>query len=834
MKKLLFLFLLTALAASSMAQVNTSAATKLATYAKNAVLFSRNYTQEKVYVHFDNTGYFLGENIWFKAYVVNALSNYPSDMSKTLHVELLSPEGSVISAKKLRISNGICSGDFMIQDSLPAGFYEVRAYTRAMMNFGPEVAFSRVFPIFDKPVEEGIYSERVMTTRKYTVPKLRNENPNKDAINISFFPEGGSLIAGLTSNVAFKALDKQGRSIHVTGTVYDADNKEVTKFSTKHKGMGVFSLNSASKKYTVKVQANDKESQFTLPEPEASGYTMTYRPINQDSLVMDFKKSSTLSDKDSMALLVTCRGRVVDFYTLTIPNTGHSISFKTSKYPAGVYQFTLYDVNGTARSERLVFKYPKNPTNLIAKTDKTDYKPFEKVNLTLSSIDTLNIKTGTSISLAVRDGSTSNFGTSNTSSIATNLLLSSDIKGYIENPSWYFSENTPDRIEALNLLLMTQGWRRYSWNHMSGIEPFEAKHPIEEGILIDGEVKSLLLKKPLANIELQFWMTRGQGAQQGKVLTDSIGKFSFLLNAYDEWVLNLHTSQEKRRKETRILLNRVFSPEPKWLSAEEQDLWTNNKLDEPEPIDSIGMLLGQIRYSEKSVNAEGFREVKLREVVTEGKKKTTFVQDAARNASIAYDMEKEVDAVRDIGATEYPGIIQMLESTNQYFSVREPSDTGIAYAYKSKSARFRIFSTKTQNQYGYTESKTIEELTTEDVEKILIVEDVPTLLLSDPQYDGTYVLILVFTYTDEQRKIPLGLRTTKFQGYTAPREFYSPTYNPEIPVVDPDFRRTLYWNSDVILGPNGKSSVEFYNNASCKTMNISAEGITGNGTLLQN
>jgi hypothetical protein len=836
MKKALLPIILTFFSIIAHAQVNNSASERLVKFARNAAIFSMNYTQEKVYLHFDNTSYFLGETIWFKAYIVNSLNNHPSDMSKTLHVELLSPEGNIIITKKLRINNGVCSGDFQLQDSLPGGFYEVRAYTRCMMNFGPEVAFSRVFPIFDKPKEEGFYSNKIITTRKYDVPNRRSDNPNKDAINVSFFPEGGALVKGLTSNVAFKAIDKQGRSINITGVVYDENEMEVAKLSTKYKGMGSFSLKTSSKKYTVKVKYNNKEDKFTLPVPEESGYTMSYRPINPDSLMMDISKSDNLSEKDSLALIVTCRGKLIDFYTLTIPSTGKSIAFKTTKYPAGVYQFTLYDVEGRARSERLVFKYPKKTANLYFKTDKPTYNPYEKVKLTLFSDDTLSTKTGSSISLAVRDKGTSNFGTSDNSTIATNLLLSSDIKGYIENPTWYFAENTPDRIEALNLLMMTQGWRRYSWEYMSGVKPFVAKHPIEEGILIDGEVRSLLLKTPLPNIELQFWMTRGKSSQQGKILTDSLGRFSFITSLYDEWILNLHTSQEKKRKETRILLNRVFSPEAQWLTAEKQDLWTDNKLQQPDPIDSVGLLLGQIHYSSENsrINAEGLREIKLKEVVTTGKKITTFVQEAARNASIAYDMEKEADALRDVGKSEAPSVIDMLLDTNPYFNTTTTSDSGTTYRYKGKKAVFQIFRNSTQNQFGYTETVGIDELTVEDVEKILIIEDNETLHTSNPQYDGSYVLFLVFMYGDEKRKIPLGLRTTKFQGYAIPREFYSPTYQPEVPVTDPDYRRTLYWNSDIIIGPNGNITIEFNNNASCKSMDVSAEGITSNGTLLQN
>src|SRR5665647_777907 len=208
-KKIASVFLFFSLISfTAFAQDTIGTSAKLIRFARNAALFSYNNPQEKVYLHFDNTGYFLGETIWFKAYVVEALNNNPSAVSKTLYVELLTPEGQLLQSKKIPIQNGICSGDFQLMDSLPGGYYEVRAYTRCMLNFGPEVVFSRVLPVFDQPVKEGNYADRKITNRKFTVPNLREKNPFKERINVSFYPEGGSLVTGIKSNVAFKATRK--------------------------------------------------------------------------------------------------------------------------------------------------------------------------------------------------------------------------------------------------------------------------------------------------------------------------------------------------------------------------------------------------------------------------------------------------------------------------------------------------------------------------------------------------------------------------------------------------------------------------------------------------
>lgn len=134
----------------------------LSDYIKEINQFNKRNPQEKVYLHFDNTGYFLGDTIWFKAYTVLAEQHRFSPLSKVLHVELLTPQGEVIANRKLMIENGQCHGEFPLKRIYRSGFYEVRAYTRRMLNFGDDCIFSRVFPVYDEPETDGNYAEKAM------------------------------------------------------------------------------------------------------------------------------------------------------------------------------------------------------------------------------------------------------------------------------------------------------------------------------------------------------------------------------------------------------------------------------------------------------------------------------------------------------------------------------------------------------------------------------------------------------------------------------------------------------------------------------------------------
>lgn len=831
-RSIVLLILLALFLSKPSAQDSSSVSNRLIAFAKKAVQFNKEYTQEKAYLHFDNTGYFLGETIWFKAYVVNATNHVFSNMSKTLYVELLTSEGYVVENKKLKIENGVCSGDFALPDSLKAGFYEVRAYTRSMLNFGPEVIFSRVFPVYDAPEIDGNFVDRNMTYRKFTIPILREKEPKREKINVSFYPEGGSIITGMDAKVAFKATDKQGKSINVYGTVYNAKGEELASFSTQHNGMGSFPLLSDGSKCTAKVTYNNWESKFELPTAEPEGYMLTAFNLNAKELRIMIQKSPNLPESDSMALVLSCRGKILDFRLLTIKEASNVLAYDKADLPAGVCQFTLYDVLGRIRSERLVFVKPSNSATITVKSKKDSFKPYEKIALNIQAQNADSSSLEGSFSLAVRDAATSNFGNSDNSDMATNLLLSSDLKGYIENPSWYFAKQTTDRLFGLDLLMLTQGWRRYSWKRMEGVEPFQAKHPIEEGILIDGKVLSLLAKKEKKGIDVIFWMIQGGQSFKGECVTDENGDFNFLIDMYGTWSLNLQTKLEEKRKEFRILLNRTFAPDPRSYTGFDKEVWNDNSLKTPEPIpDSTALLLGEIKYSTETTptNPEGYKEYTLKEVVKTARRPLTMQQQAARKASIGYNVGKINDAQRDIGKSEAPSILHMLQDENKYFSIDIKEGGAQEYRYKGRPVRFLFNDTPSE----YSGTRKVEELMGDEVEKVLIVEDREIVRFYYPLEEKEPVIIMLYFFKNGiQPREPIGIRRTTFQGYSEAREFYSPVYQPGIPILESDHRRTLYWNPNINIDSEGKAQVEFYNNGTCRKLLYSIEGLSSEGAIL--
>ena len=235
-------------------------ATSILAYLQRAMHFNKVVPQEKVYLHFDNTGYFENETMWFKAYVTRTDNGKPSNLSKVLYVELLNPSGDIIRTNKYPIDSlGLAYGDMKMDSLLGSGFYEVRAYTRYMTNWGVNAVFSRVFPVFKKPAEEVDYTDLAIQTRLY---KQRDPN-NRDRedslyqkaidegiygnslatdISVQFYPEGGRLVKGKKSRIAMLAVDDNGRPFSSEGVIVNAQNDVLATVKTDTLGRGVFEL----------------------------------------------------------------------------------------------------------------------------------------------------------------------------------------------------------------------------------------------------------------------------------------------------------------------------------------------------------------------------------------------------------------------------------------------------------------------------------------------------------------------------------------------------------------------------------------------------------------
>lgn len=846
---LLFLFCL-----RTMGQETDSIIEKLTGYAYAINSFSRYLPQEKVYLHFDNASYYQGDDIWFKCYLVSSGLRPANELSKTLYVELLNPGGEIIDKQILKVDKAQCHGNFTL-DRLPfySGFYEIRAYTKYMLNFGEDVIFSRLLPVFDKPKEEGDFTENKMQSYTHIKYPMKRKKPQKDkAVNLKFFPEGGNLVQGISSRVAFEATDAFGNPIDVTGVVFNDAKEEISRFSTFHEGRGVFSyLPLSGKKGKVEVEYNGKKYQFDMPVAAAEGYVLQVDNLScSDSIAITIqKRGNTLTDNMLGAVLLN-NGNMRNFSVIEVPDD-ETISFKTSKakLTPGVSRFVLFNSKGEPLSDRLLFTNNSEVLRIKAQTAKEKYEPHALVDMEFTLTDSKEKPVQFPFSVSVKDGMNEIESAHN---IQTNLLLMSEIKGYVRNPSYYFEADDSLHREALDQLLMVQGWRRYSWEHLSGKEPFDLKYKPEQGIEIQGEVVSFVRGKPMPNVDISYFLTkRGEedekkGTFVNTFTTDKSGKFTIVSNLVGKWNMVLSVSEKGKKKDHRIMLDRVFNPEPRQYRY--TDLQVTQSVDpEKEEIaaeegenesgiteEELNKLLSAYEDSLAKVGID--EKVHRLEEVTVTADKRSRERDIymARTKSVAYyDLASEVDNMTDQGKFVGKNLHEILFRLNDNFMYQVHTDMLL---YKGKPPLFVIDYEPTYqeelNDYKY------KVIRPGAIKSIYISEDLPTIVkYADPKATPFEIssmyncVILIELYPDGY--IPAdagrGVRKTWLDGYSPVKEFYSSDYSVLPP--EPDYRRTLYWNPSVMPDKDGKANIQFYNNSRCRKFKISAEMITLQGII---
>ena len=825
---------------------------KLLSYAKNIRDFNHLYPQEKVFLHFDNTGYFVGENIWFKAYITTAEQHQLTELSRILYVELLTQEGKLVETLKLKIENGQCYGDFRLKPEYRSGFYEVRAYTRAMLNFGDDCIFSRVLPVYNEPEGEGEYNQKEMRN-----PYNRNiENSRKKPeklkdVNVDFYPEGGNLIQGLSNRIAFKVTGKQGENLEVSGKLLDPNGQEISAFSTIHQGMGIFSFVPEEGKYRAVITYQNRNYNFDLPVTLPMGYTMQLNNFRDDKLNIQIDKTPGLS-AEILGLSITCRGKLCYFDTLRVDTETWKSAIPKQALPEGVHCISLFNERGEVLSERLFFVKQPQEVFLTYQQNKKRYNPMEEIRLDFTVVDKDEQPVTAGFSVSVRDASSSPVGAYE-DNIYTNLLLSSELKGYIEQPAYYFESNDNAHKYALDLLMMTQGWRRYAWKRLAGIDPLEIKHDIEETLMIKGKALNLNNEKPQGNVTLSYFLMKDSlPGVSGEGQTAADGSFTFLLDdtltLKGEWNLTLQTYTKGKLLKSRILLDRQFSPPgrtyfPRETANQDTIRFYNEEDEEPKTDD------------EEAIEPEDGRKRSLNEVQ---QLKTVTVKARRKPRSSypndVYRVNRDIDATIDQEKPPPTSIIDYLMKSDDGFyygclnSKDDPGCNNPQYVYDGKKINllfdtignrsfdpdlvtsiddFSAFNSKALRLHG------VLDLLTDikRVESISVYRTIPNPPPGAPKFVLVYVQLKSKEDAMKYNDFPNGTRLTQFDGYSYTREF-SKVVAPETLPATEDFRRTLYWNPNVKTDDNGKVSLEFFNNSNARNILINCEGMTENEKII--
>ena len=770
------------------------------------------FPQEKLHLHTDRDFYVPGEKIWFKAYVVDAHSHLHPTYSQFLYVELISPLDTLVCRVMIQQKDDMFFGHLPLRKIIPEGNYTLRAYTRYMENLGDDY-------FFKKNIRIGNLSS-VKTQPATSDSRRRQTQIELDDFDVSFFPEGGNLLEGIFCKVAFKAMNKNGYSETVYGKLVDETGVELALVNTYYAGMGIIGfIPEANKRIYLKCKnENGFEKQFELPQPVSLAYSLS-ASLRGNRFLISVQKSIHAPDIP-LYLLAHCRGEVL--YCLEWDNNRSFISFQQEQLPTGVIQFLLFDSQMNTLSERLVFNKNDDVVAQVEfRTDKVIYEKREKVISTLSLYELSDFA---HFSVAIIDDK--DLSVDSTTTILTTLLLSSELKGYIENPAYYLEDNN-ESATALDYLMLTHGWKRYNVPEVvKGL--YKYPHiPFQTDQRITGKVTSLLSDNPVADSEI-ILMTKDEGVRF--TTTDENGLFVF--KDFDIPDSASFFLQAFNRKGRSIMLKLNVDQElfPELVYAKHSLIYKIPAI-KTKTETVVDVFLE--KAEKRAMYDDDIRIIHLEEVVISATRKSIkrddpsllFYANQSSDATISRDViEKNArtyvsdylwfvggvyvnidGSIRIRGGNGKP--LVFIDGIEKYWpeKLSHPSQSPLEFVPISMIERIDVFKGFGATMFGMSGANGAISITTKRGEGV-------------PPKEKSYHDVLALL------------------GYQKPVEFYSPKYETLEAKYStiPDYRTTIFWKPDLFISEEKKeASFEFYTSDFSTTYSVVIEGITADGRIVR-
>ncbi|GAA4094420.1 hypothetical protein [Mucilaginibacter panaciglaebae] len=683
---------------------------------------------------------------------------------------------------------------------------------------------------------EGAYIHTILQgSDKYPVSRDFPVKATLSQSDVQFFPESGNLVNGSNSRIAFKAVDVDGLGINVKGNITDDDNKEVAKIETLHAGMGSFLLRPiAGKIYKANIIFDDGSTKtFALPQAADRGYVLSIYQPNKDSVLLRIQASASLL-QSQVNIIAHINGEIVFSSPIKIEKPITSIWLGKQSFPTGIAQFTLFNSSGEPLNERIAFIRSNDQLSLDIKTAKASYKSKERIQVKLTAKNSKGQPTFGNFSVSVIDESKVPFDENKESTIFSNLLLTSDLKGYVEQPNYYFANKSVEVDKALDNLMLTQGYRRFSWKELNSPVDNQPAFPVEGlGMVISGKVVTLNNKPaPVADANVSLISLKAKLLKRATAGAD--GRFSFEpMFATDSIKFAIEARTNKGSDKVKLILDSIPgikinpNPNPADLSLNihstlQQFLESGKK--EDDIYERLGML----------DKVHRLKEVKIRAKKPEPKQ-------AIAMQGIFQVPEESVDKVYKIPQPELcanlgiclqgalPRIV-FVQTTISKGSYRRLFLNYPKYRDSQKLTDVNIIIDGIKI-FDPIEKGEIFNDGTLDATDIIKIEVVDANLALKAILGGP--TILIFTNRGMIKKFynPSMINLTP-KGFNKVREFYSPHYDhPGNATKMPDLRTTIYWNPYLKTDTSGNCTFNFFNADGPGTYKVAVEGINADGEL---
>jgi hypothetical protein len=747
------------------------------------------YPQEKVYLQFDKNYYNAGETIWFKAYLTT--DNLSFTLSKTLYAELINDKGNILQKKIMPVYESGAASNFDLPDTLSNTRLFVRAYTSWMLNFDSSLLYLKALQI----IPAGNPAKKAAAPVSYS---------------LTFFPEGGDMVEGLEGRIAFKATDQEGIPVFVNGSIVSESGKKLTAFTAVHDGMGYFSITPLpGEKY--KAIWKDKKGishETPLPAAKKEAVALSLRN-NGDTLFY------TLKRPDAAEAAFTSYTVVAQMQHQMAYNAKINMSVKkevtapilTENFSDGILQLTIFNAEQVPVAERLAFI---NHNNYYF---TTDLHAVEK-NFSKHGHNTLQVDVGdtvfSNLSIAVTDAAINPIS-NNEESIFSNLLLTSDLKGYVYNPAYYFSSEADSVKEHLDLVMMTNGWRRFKWENLLAKQWPKLTFPIDNYISVKGSVyglsKTQLAKKDL----IGYIKTKSNTSNFILIPLNADGQFRLTgMYLFDTARLYYQINNDKDKRLTSIA---TFSFKNELAAA---------------PAPSTGLLSTAFLNArpDSSSFVKNLKQAALQRSQFDNKTKTLeVVKVTGKVKSLKEKLEEQYTSGFFSGGDGYTFTVDddpFAKSATNVLDYLRNKVAGMQVSGDGQSVSWRGSPTSIFLNETNTDISMVENIPMSDVALVKVFR--PPFFGASGGGAGGAIAIYTKKGGDASAAVK-GLDFTTIYGYSAIKEFYMPDYE-KTNIDAADYRSTLYWNPFLILDKKTRRiKIPFYNTDNCKKIRVVIEGI---------
>ncbi|WP_026751713.1 hypothetical protein [Sediminibacterium sp. C3] len=759
-------------------------------------VYAEGFPKEKIHVHFDRPVYNTGDTLFYKVYLL--AGNEPSVLSKNLYVEWYDTTGTLIKQTVAPLYQATAKGSFEVPANYGGGFLHVKAFTRWMLNDDVAYLFQKNIPINGGNVVIG-----------------RMPSPTR----VDIFPESGTLVEGVNSRVAFKAINQAGLPVKIKGVLVDAQKKVLDSLKVQHDGMGIFVLKPLPGQQYQLNWTDEFGRAGTTPvkDIKKEGVVLTVRTNNEKAFLQFERSEPASANFKQMNLLVHMNQSLMYKVGLKMSERNFQrAEIPIDELPTGIVQFTLFTSDWIPVAERIAFinnhthDFNAKINPIVTNLGK---RALNKFDIFVSDTSMTNM------SVAVIDA---NANTNDPHSIFSNFLLASEIKGYVHNPSYYFQSDADSIMNRLDLVMMTNGWRKINWEKLrEGIGPQLKYMPETEYMSLKGSVfgiKPGMVKDQQLNFvmaakdsskSLQFAAIDANGnfEQPGIFFYDTVKVYyGFNNNSKLSGATQVKIENGLLRKENGAKVGLGNLP-PIWGG-----------------IDSMAIVRMNFLLSEQEKLRRLKASTTLSEVIVKTKTKSKIeIMDEtytsglfSRGDGYSFDLTEGTNLAIDI-FTYLQGKVAGLQVTGNGSAVNLSWRGGIPDIYLNE-IRSDIPMVST-----------------------IPVADVAYIKVFRPPFFGTGAgggsgAIVVYTKKgggqSKGGQNVKGLESTLLSGYSVFKEFYNPVYDKTAASFEPDTRNTLYWNPYIITNKKSpRYQVEFYNNDVSTKLKIVLEGFNANGKM---